>query len=425
MGETYSINYLRNRLTSITALAIFWISLSLAYTQILSSSPVAFADEINLSDELSSQETNPCNLWLSGTSRSSTSASLTPLGDTNAINGEQPGGLREYLSQIQTQISRFWSLLPRNLPEAVLTTVVNFRLDRAGMITNVNIQQSSGNEYSDLAARQALKSAVPLPQFPRYIADRYLDVVYTFSVERLNATSDRSRGPVVRRRGLAGTELVVINQSASEESWGRQKYQYSACRTHLRTLPQIIDEVPNNQTGLKKLQGVANGLRFPDINLESFDDSDVPGLIKDIRQRIAARSEEITLKLATDSEMDRFDHVCKSEILKAGFPYDLREEPVASSRPETKTLGRAFCTAINGGGKVEFKIIDKNPPMVGIAVTTKKRQFVVVLQKKMQGDLSEEWTAIEIQTPSDRKPIINMLGYSFMDIRFPALVQNE
>ncbi len=186
MGETYSINYLRNRLTSITALAIFWISLSLAYTQILSSSPVAFADEINLSDELSSQETNPCNLGLSGTSRSSTSASLTPLGDTNAINGEQPGGLREYLSQIQTQISRFWSLLPRNLPEAVLTTVVNFRLDRAGMITNVNIQQSSGNEYSDLAARQALKSAVPLPQFPRYIADRYLDVVYTFSVENAN-----------------------------------------------------------------------------------------------------------------------------------------------------------------------------------------------------------------------------------------------
>ena len=101
----------------------------------------------------------------------------------------------------------------------------------------------------------------------------------------------------------------------------------------------------------------------------------------------------LRLKAATDSEMDRFDHVCKSEILKAGFPYDLREEPVASSRPETKTLGRAFCTAINGGGKVEFKIIDKNPPMVGIAVTTKKRQFVVVLQKKMQGDLSEEWTA--------------------------------
>lgn len=423
MAETHSINSLAHKGLRITVLALLGVSLSLGDEQIRDFSPSAFAEEIVSSNETSFEETNPCSLWLSGTSRPATSTFLNPSGDTNANNKEHSGGLREYLSQVKARIRQSWSIFPKGLPDKALTTIVSFRLDRAGIVTNVSIQQSSGNEYSDLAARQAVQRALPLPHFPRHIADRYLDAAYTFSVEELKPTSDRPHSPIIRGRGLVGTELVVINQSVSEESWGRQEYQHNTCRMHLRALTQIIDEVPNNQLGLNKLQGIANDIRFSDINLDSFDDSDVPSLVKDLRYRLKARSEEIKTTLASDSEMEQFDKVCKPQILKAGFPGDLRDEPVASSRPETKTLGRAFCTAINGGGKVEFQIIDKTPT-VGIFVTTKKRRFVVVLQKKMQGDLSEEWTAIEIQTPSDRKPIINMFG-SFMDTRFPALVRNE
>ncbi|HRB81390.1 MAG TPA: energy transducer TonB [Nitrospira sp.] len=425
MAETDSINHLTHKGLLIIVMALLGISFSLGDGQTWSFSRSAFAEEIVPSNDTSFEQTKPCSLWLSGTPRPATSTFSKPLGDTNANNKGPADALREYLAQVQARIRQSWSIIPINLPNRALTTIINFRLERAGRVSNVTIQQSSGNEYTDLAARQALQRAVPLPPFPPYIADRYLDAAYTFFVEELKKTSDQPRSGLIRGHALAGTELIVTDQSASEESWTSQRYQYGDCRKHLETLTQVIDEVADSQAGLSRLQHIANDLPFSENNTESFENSDIVSLVESLRYRIKARSEEIKVKLVTDSEMERFDNVCKPEILKSGFPDRLRDEPVASSRPETKTLGRAFCTAINGGGKVEFHVIDEKTPTVGIFVTTKKRRFVVVLQKKMQGDLSEEWTAIEIQTPSDRKPIINMLGYSFMDMRFPALVRNE
>lgn len=68
--------------------------------------------------------------------------------------------------------------------------------------------------------------------------------------------------------------------------------------------------------------------------------------------------------------------------------------------------------------------MNERSPTVGIAVKTRKRRFVVILQKKMTGDLTEEWRAVEVQTPSDRKAIPFLLGNSFM-ASFPEMVQDE
>ncbi len=421
MAETDSINHLTHKGIRIVVMALLGISFSLDGGWTWNSARSAFAEEIVSSNDTSFQQTNPCRLWLSGSRNTRHLHLPKPSEDTNANNGTADA-LRQYLAQVQAQIRQSWSD-PIILPNRALTTIMNFRLEGTGKISNITIQQSSGNEYADRAARQALERAVP--PFPQYVADRYLDASYTFFVEELKATSDQPPRGLSRGRALVDTKLIVTDQSASEESWAGQKYQYGECHKHLETLTQIIDEVANSEAGLDKLQNIANDLPFFEKNSESIQNIHMVLLVQSLRDRIKGRSEEIKVKLATDSEMERFDNVCKPKILKAGFPDRLRDEPVYSSRPETQTLGRAFCTAINGGGKVEFHIIDEKTPMVGIFVTTKKRRFVVVLQKKMQGDLSEEWTAVEIQTPSDRKPIINMLGYSFMDIRFPALVRNE
>lgn len=428
MAETGSINHRTHKCFLIVVMALLGNPFAPDGGWTWNSSRSAFAEESVSSNDTSFQQTDPCKLWLSGSRDTRHSHLPTSSGDTLANNQTPAEVLRDYLAQVQAQIQaqirQSWSLSSTFVPNRALTTIINFRLEGAGRVSNITIQQSSGNEYADRAARQVLERAVP-PTFPEYIADRYLDASYTFFVGELKTTLDPPPSGLTRGRSLTDTELRVTDQSVYEKSWVIQKHQYGECRKHLETLMQIVAEVANSEAGLDRLQQIANDLPSLEKNPDSFQNIRMVGTVESLRDRIKERSQEIKVQLATDSEMERFDNVCKPKILKAGFPDRLRDEPVYSSHPETKTLGRAFCTAINGGGKVEFHIIDEKTPMVGIFVTTKKRRFVVVLQKKMQGDLSEEWTAIEIQTPSDRKPIINMLGYSFMDLRFPALVRNE
>jgi hypothetical protein len=46
----------------------------------------------------------------------------------------------------------------------------------------VVIEQSSGNEYYDLAGKRAVLSAIPLPAFPAELTDSYFDAHFTFMV---------------------------------------------------------------------------------------------------------------------------------------------------------------------------------------------------------------------------------------------------
>ncbi len=91
-------------------------------------------------------------------------------------------GSNQYLARVQARISGFWTAPPVDLSGKALTVMVRFRLERDGRVSSVAIEQSSGNDYYDLAAQRAVQSAVPLPPFPSDLTDSYFDAHFTFSV---------------------------------------------------------------------------------------------------------------------------------------------------------------------------------------------------------------------------------------------------
>ena len=67
------------------------------------------------------------------------------------------------------------------LPEKAVV-VIKFRLERDGKVGSMLIEQSSGNEYYDLAAKRAIQSAVPLPPFTADLTESFYDAHFTFVV---------------------------------------------------------------------------------------------------------------------------------------------------------------------------------------------------------------------------------------------------
>ncbi len=91
-------------------------------------------------------------------------------------------GSSEYLARIQNKISRHWIAPPVDLSGSKLVVVIRFRLHRSGAVSELAVEESSGNEYYDLAAERAVMSADPLPSFPHHMRDHYLDTHFTFAV---------------------------------------------------------------------------------------------------------------------------------------------------------------------------------------------------------------------------------------------------
>ncbi len=91
-------------------------------------------------------------------------------------------GSSAYLALVRQRISHVWSAPPVDVTNQVYVVIVQFRLHRNGKVTGVAIEQSSGNEYYDLAGKRAVLNAVPLPMFPADITDAYFDAHFTFTV---------------------------------------------------------------------------------------------------------------------------------------------------------------------------------------------------------------------------------------------------
>ncbi|MEK6618149.1 MAG: TonB family protein, partial [Nitrospirota bacterium] len=69
-----------------------------------------------------------------------------------------------------------------DLTGRTLQVVIKFRLDRSGVVSNVSVEKTSGNEYYDVAGTRAVLSANPLPPFPREMSDANLDAHFSFTV---------------------------------------------------------------------------------------------------------------------------------------------------------------------------------------------------------------------------------------------------
>lgn len=91
-------------------------------------------------------------------------------------------GSNAYLARVRQKISSLWSAPPVDVTAQTYVVVIRFRLHRDGSVTGVSVEQSSGNEYYDLAGKRAVVSATPLPMFPADITEPYFDAHFTFTV---------------------------------------------------------------------------------------------------------------------------------------------------------------------------------------------------------------------------------------------------
>lgn len=97
------------------------------------------------------------------------------------VPGADPG-FNQYLALVQNKISSQWAAPPVGLAGQRLQVIIRFHLDRSGAVSNVVIEQTSGNEYYDLAGQRAVLKASPLPPFPRNMSEHSLDAHFTFTV---------------------------------------------------------------------------------------------------------------------------------------------------------------------------------------------------------------------------------------------------
>ena len=87
-----------------------------------------------------------------------------------------------YLARVQAAIRRKWLAPPVDFSGESMVVVVKFRLSRQGGVSRVMVEQTSGNQYYDLAGKRAVLAADPLPPFPSSIRELYFDTHFTFLV---------------------------------------------------------------------------------------------------------------------------------------------------------------------------------------------------------------------------------------------------
>ncbi|HUU36748.1 MAG TPA: cell envelope integrity protein TolA [Candidatus Desulfaltia sp.] len=86
-----------------------------------------------------------------------------------------------YLNLITERVSSNWfsSLVDPGV-SGNFQTIVNFRIEKSGQITDVKIEQSSGATPLDLSAVRAVKASAPFPPLPREYGESYLGIHLIF-----------------------------------------------------------------------------------------------------------------------------------------------------------------------------------------------------------------------------------------------------
>jgi colicin import membrane protein len=108
--------------------------------------------------------------------------SVKAVDTTLKVPGMAPGS-NAYLGLVKRRISNLWSAPPiADASASPYGVTVKFRIHRDGKVTGVIIEQSSGNDYYDLAGKRAVLSADPLPPFPADITESSYDAHFTFTV---------------------------------------------------------------------------------------------------------------------------------------------------------------------------------------------------------------------------------------------------
>ena len=84
----------------------------------------------------------------------------------------------QYLAMVEEAIDRHWISPPVHSEKPVV--IVRFRIIPSGDISQIHIEQSSGNDHYDSAALRAIQVVNPLPPFPPKMRQAFLDVKFQF-----------------------------------------------------------------------------------------------------------------------------------------------------------------------------------------------------------------------------------------------------
>lgn len=95
----------------------------------------------------------------------------------NPVSHPSPGRNR-YLAMVEDKIDQQWVAPP--LIATAPVVVLKFHIARSGEISNIHIDESSGNGHYDSAALRAVHAVNPLPPFPSDISDSFFEVRYQF-----------------------------------------------------------------------------------------------------------------------------------------------------------------------------------------------------------------------------------------------------
>jgi TonB family protein len=100
------------------------------------------------------------------------------LGDMGVSLEGQPFPFDWYLEQLLRKVRSNW-----RPTTSILQATIHFRIDRSGVITEVEIARSSGNFLFDQAAARAIEAANPMPPLPREYEGDWLGVYLDFDMQ--------------------------------------------------------------------------------------------------------------------------------------------------------------------------------------------------------------------------------------------------
>jgi len=101
---------------------------------------------------------------------------------TLQVSGSSPEG-SAYWGRVWSKIDREWIAPQVDIrSDRPLRVILAFRIERQGGVKNLAIEQSSGNEYYDLAAKRAVLDATPFPPFASEMPEPFYDIQFQFTV---------------------------------------------------------------------------------------------------------------------------------------------------------------------------------------------------------------------------------------------------
>lgn len=98
--------------------------------------------------------------------------------------GGTPGEKNLYFSVVRNKVMQSW-VIPENLIEDVysLEAIVTFTIYKDGHISDVALEESSGNKYFDESTLRAVRQAAPFPPLPASIKKRSIEIGIRFRPE--------------------------------------------------------------------------------------------------------------------------------------------------------------------------------------------------------------------------------------------------